>query len=180
MPRPAPPIARSNRVVRFGSVRPRPFGRLHIAPHITSFLERFPLIDLEFNLSDAFVDIAREAVDLAIRIAPRVDASLGSIRLADNRRVICAAPAYLARHGMPQSLAALTGHRLLAATGQLPWRLIGPEGPVDFDGVSDVRTNSSELVRELALSGGGIALRSLWDVDRLLADGGLVRVLPRL
>lgn len=157
---------------------PTSFGRLHIAPHIIGFLERFPAIDLDFNLSDEYVDLAREGLDLAIRIAPRIDATLGGVRLADNARVLCAAPAYLARHGMPHSLAALADHRLLAATGQMPWRLVGSDGPVSVDATSHVRTNSSELVRELALSGGGIALRSLWDVNQQLADGRLVRILP--
>lgn len=157
---------------------PTSFGRLHIAPHITPFLERFPAIDLEFNLSDDFADISREALDLAIRIAPGIDGTLGSVRLADSRRVICAAPAYLRKHGIPADITALADHRILAATGQLPWRLIGPDGPVVFSGASQVRTNSSELVRELAVSGGGIALRSLWDVSQQLADGSLIRVLP--
>ena len=157
---------------------PTSFGRLHIAPHVTAFLERFPAIALELNLSDDFVDIGREGLDLAIRIAPGIAATLGAVRLADSRRVLCAAPAYLQARGLPRSLSDLAEHRLLAAAGQTPWRLVGPDGPVDVDAISHVRTNSSELVRELALSGGGIALRSLWDVGDQLADGRLLRVLP--
>ena len=159
---------------------PTSFGRLHIAPRLKPFLDHFPLIELELLLSDDFVDVARDGIDLAIRITPAVAPELEAQRLGDSRRVLCAAPAYLAAAGVPASVAALGGHRLLAASGQLPWRLTGPDGDVTIDGVSHVRTNSSEVARELVLSGVGIALRSLWDVGEHLARGDLQRVLPAL
>ena len=159
---------------------PTSFGRLHIAPRLKPFLDRFPLIELELLLSDDFVDVARDGIDLAIRITPAVAPELEAQRLGDSRRVLCAAPAYLAEAGMPESVAALAGHRLLAASGQLPWRLAGPDGDVTIHGTSHVRTNSSEVARELVLSGVGIALRSLWDVGEHLARGDLRRVLPAL
>ncbi len=159
---------------------PTSFGRLHIAPRLKPFLERYPLVELELLLSDDFVDVARDGIDLAIRITPAVAPELAAHRLGDSRRVLCAAPAYLAEAGTPETVADLAGHRLLAAAGQLPWRLIGPEGDVTIDGTSHVRTNSSEVARELVLSGVGIALRSLWDVGDHLTRGDLLRVLPAL
>lgn len=159
---------------------PTSFGRLHIAPRLKPFLDAYPMIELELLLSDDFVDVAREGIDLAIRITPAVAPELEAHRLGDSRRVLCAAPAYLAEAGVPTSVASLAGHRLLAASGQLPWRLTGPDGDVTIDGTSHVRTNSSEVARELVLSGIGIALRSLWDVGEQLASGALVRVLPML
>jgi DNA-binding transcriptional LysR family regulator len=69
---------------------------------------------------------------------------------------------------------------LLAASGQLPWLLSGPGGEIAVDGESLVRTNSSEVVRELTLSGLGIALRSTWDVSEDLAARRLTRVLPAI
>ena len=86
--------------------------------------------------------------------------------------------AYRERYGLPDDVTSLRDHRLLAATGQLPWRLVGPHGLKLLEGESAVRTNSSEVVRELAIAGNGIALRSLWDVGRDLAAGRLERVLP--
>ena len=159
---------------------PTSFGRLHVAPRLKPFLDLHPLVELELLLSDDFVDVAREGIDLAIRITPAVAPELEAHRFGDSRRVLCAAPAYLAESGMPDSVAALAGHRLLAASGQLPWRLSGPDGDVTIHGVSHVRTNSSEVARELVLSGVGIALRSLWDVGEHLARGELRRVLPAL
>ena len=159
---------------------PTSFGRLHIAPRLKPFLDRHPLIELELLLSDDFVDVARDGIDLAIRITPAVAPELDAHRLGDSRRVLCAAPAYLVEAGSPATVATLAGHRLLAASGQLPWRLTGPDGDVTIHGTSHVRTNSSEVARELVLSGVGIALRSLWDVGEHLARGDLRRVLPAL
>ncbi len=96
-------------------------------------------------------------------------------RLADNHRILCAAPAYLGARGTPRTIDELAEHHLLAASGQLPWRL---GGDVVVNGVSRIATNSSEMVRELCIAGAGIALRSLWDIGDALSDGRLVRVLP--
>ncbi|WP_340266009.1 LysR family transcriptional regulator [Sphingobium mellinum] len=156
---------------------PTSFGRLHVAPHVDRFLKAHPRVELELNLSDAYVDLMGDRVDVAIRITSAVPPSLEAHPLAANRRILCAGPAYLAEHGMPERLADLASHRLLAADGQLPWRLISGRARRQVDGRSHVRTNSSEIVRELALGGVGIALRSLWDVGELVAQGRLVRVL---
>jgi len=157
---------------------PTSFGRLHIAPHLGVFLAACPAVDLTFDLSDDFVDLLGDRVDCAIRIASDVPASVVGHRLADSRRILCAAPAYLDVHGSPATVETLAAHRLLAAVGQMPWRLVAASRAIQIERDSHVRTNSSEMVRELALAGVGIALRSLWDVGDALRDGRLVRVLP--
>ncbi|WP_313335601.1 LysR family transcriptional regulator [Sphingobium yanoikuyae] len=157
---------------------PTSFGRMHLAPYLQPFLDDHPRVDLRLDLSDDYVDLIESRADLAIRIAADPGAGLTARRLAPNRRILCAAPAYLERFGTPRRIADLKQHRLLAADGQLPWRLIGPKGPVAIDGHSHIRTNSSEVVRELALSGSGIALRSLWDISDALAQGDVRQILP--
>ncbi|MFC3173491.1 LysR family transcriptional regulator [Novosphingobium bradum] len=157
---------------------PTSFGRLHIAPHLPEFLALYPEVQLEIDLSDEYVDLLARQVHVAIRIATAPGGEFIARRLADNRRVLCAAPAYCAAHGAPQSVAELARHRLIAADGQLPWRLAAGSRNAELAGPSCVRTNSSELIRELALGGVGVALRSLWDVGDALADGRLVRILP--
>jgi len=157
---------------------PTSFGRMHVAPYLKAFLDRHPQIAVRLDLSDAYVDVVAERYDLAIRIATAVDASMEGVRLASNRRVLCASPAYVERYGTPASLRELASHRLLAAGGQSPWRLEGPEGAVVVTVDSLVATNSSEVVRELAVAGAGIALRSTWDIHDDLAAGRLVTVLP--
>ena len=160
---------------------PTSFGRLHVAPHLPAFLESYCQVDLRIELSDTFSDLVADRIDVAIRIAPEIPAGLVATRLAHSRRVLCAAPAYLQNYGAPESLKDLADtrrHRLLAADGQLPWRLVRGKQAVMVEGSSHVRTNSSEVVRELCVGGVGIALRSLWDVSKLLAEGSLVRLLP--
>ncbi len=158
---------------------PTSFGRLHVTPQLHAFLAAHPRIAVELDLTDAYADLIAQRIDVAIRIAADVPASLAAHRLGRNRRVLCASPAYLAQAGTPVTPTALSTHRLLAAEGQWPWRLVGPGARRRaVDGTSHVRTNSSEVVRELALTGVGIALRSLWDVGDALASGALVRVLP--
>ncbi len=159
---------------------PTSFGRMHLAPHLKPFLDRHPGIQLTLDLSDGFSDLIAEKIDLAIRISAGVAPGLDARRLATSRRILCAAPAYLEIHGAPAGLSDLANHRLLAAEGQLPWRLTTGKRQIEVAGVSHVRTNSSEVVRELALSGLGVALRSLWDVSEELASGRLVRVLPEI
>jgi len=159
---------------------PTSFGRMHIAPYLGTFLEEHPQVELELNLTDSFIDMMVERTDLAIRITSDIEPGLIATRLATNRRIICAAPAYLARHGTPTHITDLTGHRLLAAEGQLPWRLVNRQGTASLvEGNSHVRTNSSEVVRELAIAGVGIALRSLWDISQELVNGQLVQILEQ-
>ena len=153
---------------------PTSFGRLWIAPHLPAFLDRYPAIRLRLDLTDDFVDVIDGGIDLAVRITASPPAGLGSHRLADNRRILCASPAYLAKAGTPRTIEDLASHALLAAQGQFPWRLTG----ATVNGKSLVETQSSEVVRELVLGGTGVALRSLWDVGDALADERLVRVLP--
>jgi DNA-binding transcriptional LysR family regulator len=156
---------------------PTSFGRMHIAPWLNAFLTAYPDIRLDIDLSDNFVDLLEERIDVAVRIGLPPD-NLAAHRLAANRRLLCASPGYVAAHGYPKTPADLDRHGLLAATGQLPWRLTGPRGPLLIQGESLVRTNSSELVRELVIAGAGIALRSTWDIAGQLRAGTLVRILP--
>ncbi len=157
---------------------PTSFGRMHLAPCLARFAEMHPNIELTIDLSDSFVDLLASPYDAAIRIAVDVGSGLVGHRLMGSRRVLCAAPAYLVRRGAPQNLVELERHALLAAEGQLPWQLEGPEGHVVFQGRSAIQTNSSEVVREIAAGGRGIALRSMWDVADLLRRGDLVQILP--
>jgi len=156
---------------------PTSFGRLHIAPHLPAFLARYPGIRLEIDLSDDYADMLDGQLHVAIRIGGKPGSAFIAERIADNRRVLCAAPSYCAEHGMPADIADLKAHRLIAAEGQLPWRLTSDGRTAQIPGPSFVQTNSSELIRELALGGVGVALRSLWDVESALREGRLVRIL---
>jgi DNA-binding transcriptional LysR family regulator len=157
---------------------PTAFGRLHVAPRLKAFLDENPELKLHVDLDDGYVDLVAGAFDVAVRIGTLPDSSLIARRLAPNRRVLCAAPAYLERYGMPRTLDELHQHRLLAAAPLNVWRLEGAGGSCVFKPQSSLQTNSSEIVREAVLTGLGIGFRSTWDIANELKLGTLTRVLP--
>ncbi|RMF00203.1 MAG: LysR family transcriptional regulator, partial [Alphaproteobacteria bacterium] len=148
-------VTRRNTVPR-GTLKvtaPTAFGRMHIAPYLCEFLSEFPDIVIDLDLSDSFVDIVGSGFDVAIRVAELEDSSLVARKLAPNNRVICAAPSYLEKHGVPETLADLAKHNCLAPSAQDVWRLQGPEGPTTIRVNGNIRTNSTEVVREAVLTG---------------------------
>lgn len=157
---------------------PTSFGRMHIAPHLATFMNAHEGLEIELILSDAFVDIVADGFDLAVRIGELSDSTLVARKLAPVRRVLCASRQYVERFSAPSSLEALEDHVCLPAHNGEYWRLEGPEGPVSFRPVGRLVTNSSEVIREAVLAGMGIALRSTWDIGPELAAGELIHVLP--
>ncbi len=159
---------------------PTSFSRLHIAPFLPTFLEKYPEIELEFHLTDNFVDIIRDGFDLAIRIGELQDSSLVQRKLAADTRVICASPKYLetCEMGPPKSLADLDFHNCLSAGAQDVWRLEGPDGHHQLRVRGNIRSNSLEFMREALMSGLGLGLRSVWDIGEELRSGELQVVLP--
>lgn len=156
---------------------PTSFGRMHIAPYLQRFLKQYPKVELEFDLTDDKVDLYSDQIDLAVRITAEIPSGVEARKLTSNHRILCASPTYLEQYGQPETLDDLQHHRLLAADAQLPWQLQKGDQLRLVYGSSYVRTNSSEIVRELALCGAGVALRSLWDIDLALKDGDLVPLL---
>jgi DNA-binding transcriptional LysR family regulator len=157
---------------------PTVFGRLHIAPQLSEFLVRYPDIQLDLRLTDTFVDIVRDGFDLAIRIGELPDSSLVARKILTDKRVICAAPSYLEREGVPVTLADLERHNCVSAGGQDMWRLEGPDGECHVRVKGNLKTNSAEVVRAALLTGVGLGLRSVWEVGPELRSGELTIVLP--
>lgn len=157
---------------------PTSFSRFHIAPYLAEFMQRYPDIELDFHLTDNYVDIIREGFDLAIRIGELQDSSLVAKKLAPDNRVICGAPGYLEKFGAPKTLADLEDHTCLSAGAQDVWRVEGPGGQRQIRVKGAVRSNSAELVREALLSGLGLGLRSTWEIGSELSAGRLKVVLP--
>ncbi len=158
---------------------PTSFGRMHIAPSLPRFMDAHPGLVLDIVLTDEFTDIVADGFDLAIRIGELVDTSLVARKLAPVRRILCAAPDYIARHGKPEEIADLAGHICLPAHNHESWRLEGPEGQTVYRAEGPLVTNSSEVIREAVIAGAGIALRSTWDIGPELKNGKLVQVLPQ-
>ena len=173
----------AGRVEPRGTLRvalPASFGLQHIAPLVPRFAERYPQIQLALSLSDRTVNLIEEGFDLAVRIAHLEDSSLTARKLAPNRRVVCASTAYLARHGTPRTPGELARHNCLTTTDfAMNWDYKGPDGkPGSVRVTGRYACDSWEVLREWARAGLGIALKSTWDVHRLLAEGSLVEVCP--
>lgn len=159
---------------------PRAFGRMHIAKHLGDFLDRHEGLSVNLVLDDEMVDIVGEGYDLAIRIAELPDSSLVARRLADAWQMLVAAPAYLDRHGRPESVDDLPDHLCVPSDMRDPWVLRGPEGDYTHRPGGPLQTNSSEVVLAAIEGGLGIALRAAWEVGEAVREGRLERVLPDL
>lgn len=159
------------------------FGKLYISPLLPEFLTRHPAVRVSVDLNDQKVDLVSAGLDLAIRIGSLDDSTLVARHLAINRRVLCASPDYLRRHGAPATPAELEHHQcvlLLGNQGRLDtWRMhdsAGREAVVRVTG--RIESNQGELVRDASVAGLGISLHSTWHVARDLRDGRLQVVLP--
>lgn len=157
---------------------PTSFSRLHIAPYLPEFVNLYPDIDLDFQLTDNMTDIIKDGFDLAIRIGELQDSSLVAKKLAPDDRVLCAAPSYLKREGKPKALAELERHNCLSAGAQDLWRLEGPGGPASIRTNGNISSNSAEFVRQALQAGLGIGFRPTWDIASELANGTLEVILP--
>lgn len=158
------------------------FGRNRVGPALSDLALRYPALDIELELLDRPVNLIDEGFHLDIRIGAVSEPNVISRRIARNRRVLCAAPAYLARHGTPQTLADLARHRCLVIRerdfqfGQ--WTLQGPRGAEVIKISGPLSANNGEIVHQWGIAGHGIILRSLWDVGPSIARGDLVHLLP--
>jgi DNA-binding transcriptional LysR family regulator len=155
-------------------------GRVCIVPLLKEFVERYPGIVVDANLSDEKVDIAQGQADVAIRSGPLVDSQLMARRLGDNGRTIVASPEYLAAHGTPQVPEDLAQHNCLnfnfrRAEPVWPFRRDGEHFTMTVKG--SVEANSGETLQQLALDGVGIARLGNFELGRALAEGRLIPLL---
>ena len=161
---------------------PSTFAQLYIAPLLPEFLKLHPGISLDLRFSDTQFDLIEGSFDLALRNSSLADSSLKARKLADDRRILCASPAYLEQHGTPRRPEDLDRHHLVGFRDQSPKQLSDKEGN---SGQFDPRGAGCRVVVDDGLSqkiatiaGAGISMNSLWSIHREIAEGTLVRVLP--
>jgi len=154
---------------------PVTFGRMHLGPAIYPFLTRHPEIELALDLDDRRVEAGADSYDAVLRHGPIADSRLVAWTLAPSRRVLVAAPDYLARHGSPVSLAELDGHAGIFYTnrGAADWRFGGPRGNLSVRARPALRVNNGDMMRDAALAGLGIALLPLFIAGAEIRDGRL-------
>lgn len=163
------------------------FGRSHVGPVISRFVRRHPQVQVQLQLSVTPPPLTDDAFDVCIRFGEPPDSRVIARRLAPNRRLLCAAPAYIARRGMPARPHDLVRHNCISirqgddAYGV--WRLSQGRGAarkteaVRISG--NLATNDGEIAVRWALDGHGVLMRAEWDIKGYLADGRLVAVLPQ-
>ncbi len=159
---------------------PMSFGQLHLGPVLSDFLERFSGVHVDMTMTDRRIDIVEEGYDIAIRVGALADSSLVARTLASSRRVVCAAPAYLARHGEPHIPADLSGHNCLrhvSMRGAEEWPFSGPEREITVRVAGSLTVNNGDMLRLAALAGSGLALLPTFIVGPDLAAGQLRAVL---
>ncbi len=155
---------------------PGAFGRRHLAGHLVRFAAAYPAIRLDVTLTDERIDIIERGIDVAIRMSSLANSGLIARKLADNRRHLCAAPAYLAVHGMPRlpsELSALDGLFFEGYGDAAAWAF-SRGGAVETGLPREMfRTNDIELVQQLALAGRGLAILPDFLAREALATGRL-------
>lgn len=162
------------------------FGRTHIAPIISRFARTYPKVEVQLQLSVNPPALTDDSYDVCIRFGAPPDARVIAQRIAPNRRLLCAAPAYLKKFGTPKVPNDLIGHNCIGirqgeeAYGL--WRLTPLRGRQDRTESIKTRgtlsTNDGEIAVNWALEGHGILMRAEWDIERHLQSGRLVQVLP--
>jgi DNA-binding transcriptional LysR family regulator len=157
------------------------FGRSHIAPLISDFAKRYPEVQVQLQLTVNPPPLSEDAFDVCIRFGEPPDARVIARRIAANRRLICAAPAYLARHGTPQVPNDLLRHNCIGirqgdeAYGI--WRLSSGKRTETVKVRGTLSTNDGEIAVNWALAGHGILMRAEWDITKYLDSGRLRQVL---
>ncbi|MDM0111632.1 LysR substrate-binding domain-containing protein [Variovorax sp. J22R133] len=163
------------------------FGRSHVAPLISKFVRKYPQVEVQLQLSVNPPPLTEDSFDVCIRFGAPPDSRVIARYIAANRRLLSAAPAYLARHGIPKVPNDLTKHNCIGirqgeeAYGV--WRLSSGRGrTASVEAVKtrgNLATNDGEIAVNWALDGHGILMRAEWDIERYLRNGRLVQVLPQ-
>jgi len=158
------------------------FGRTRIAPIVSRFAHAYPEVEVELHLTDRPISLVEEAYDLAIRFGELPDTRLTARKLMQNRRFLCASPAYLKQAGEPQTPQELHRHRCILHRQNDDvygtWRLQKGRQIELVKVRGAVSSNDGDIVLNWALDGHGIVQRSEWDVAKYLASGRLREVMP--
>ena len=163
---------------------PVSYGMRRLGPVLASFLEQYPRVVIDLQLTDRVVDLVDENVDVAIRISRELKSTLVSRRMADAQLLLLASPGYLAQHGTPQHPSELAEHRLLNyayLADRNYWSFThtatGEQVRVPVSGA--LSANNGDVLVAAAIHGAGIALQPDFIADEALASGALQELMPQ-
>jgi len=156
-------------------------GQIFLAPLVLRFQRQYPELAIELSLSDRYIDLVEEGVDVAVRIGRLADSNLVARRLGSTRRVLVATPAYLAAHGTPKRPEDLAHHSCLLyaylSSGN-EWTFKGPEGEIRVRVQGNFKANNGEAIRQALLANVGVAMSPDWLIHDKLESGEVVALLP--
>lgn len=157
---------------------PATYGRMHVAPIVNAFIAKYPAVEVDLLLLDRVVDLIEEGLDAAVRIGELPDSTLVARALGETRRVVCAAPAYLRRAGIPKTPAELQAHRCIVFSGLAAaneWSFGAKRQRVAVRPV--LRTNQVDAALDACIRGLGCGQFLSYQVDAALREGRLKRLL---
>lgn len=162
---------------------PNTVGRRLVVPHLAQFHAAYPDVQLQLSLTDRLVDLTQEGIDCALRVGDLQDSAFVGRQIGQMRFVTCAAPAYLAQHGTPQTLAELARHRGImhfsGRTGRaFDWDFLVENAVVRVQMAGPIAVNDADASVDCALQGLGLAQAAMYQVRQHLDSGALVAVLP--
>lgn len=156
------------------------FGRMHLGPLVTDFLNHYPDVEVELLLLDRVVDLIEEGMDIALRIGSLPDSSLMARQVGEVKQVTCASPDYIAKHGSPEHPHQLMAHsciHLSAMSAQPEWSFIDANKPLKAGIHSRFKTNQVDSARDACCKGLGIGQFLSYQVAEALQVGTLVPLL---
>jgi DNA-binding transcriptional LysR family regulator len=157
------------------------FARLHVVPHIKTFLDAHPDLSIEVMLDDRHIDLLEQGIDVALRMGTLSDSAMTARRIAQGRRAVVGTPAYFAAHGEPRIPADLAGHRAVVYTqdigGSGAWAFCRDSTEVSVTVDGRLRVTAAEGVRAAVFSDLGLAVASEWMFAPELASGAVKAVL---
>lgn len=159
---------------------PASFGRQHLLQAIATFMQIYPKIQIDLNLTDVIVDVIEGGFDIAIRNDSLQDSSLIARKLTRDKRIICAAPSYLEKYGIPNTIDDLKDHCFVSLKGSETWHFKDKHNDLNAISIkthSRLITDNGEVMREACLLGIGLSINSTWNCYKHIEAGTLIQVL---
>ena len=153
----------------------------YVMPKLTQLEDTYPELKLDFLINDHFVNVVDDAQDVAIRVGLLNDSGLLSRKLVNNSRILCAAPSYIEKNGMPTNLTELAEHNWVCLPWQRQLKLFDEQGKIqNFNAKTRFTISNSDNMTQAAIAGHGIAIKSRIAINDELDNGALVEVMPNV
>ncbi|UYI45975.1 LysR family transcriptional regulator [Vibrio natriegens] len=170
-------VGHSNPTGTLRVTAPASFGRMHLIPALSGFMKSYPELTVDLRFSDSIIDMVEGGFDVAVRVAELKDSSLVARRLAPDRRIVVASPAYIEEFGTPEKPQDLLNHQCINLMGFDNWVFKTEGGNLSVKTSGRFRCDNGDAMRDATVGGLGFSINSTWSVYKQLQSGELVEVL---